>query len=79
MKRVVVLLLLLSLGCSHLNAAAPLPCKEIADVPGLKEEILDNRDRDNLLQQLGMAPYSKKLRDYALDSSAVCHGNKRLR
>ena len=79
MKLALTFLLLASLGCAGLNAAAPLPCDEIDDVPGLHEEILKNRDRDNILKQLRLEPYSDKLRDYALDSSAVCHGNKKLR
>lgn len=70
---------LLIVGCSTLNSASPLPCREIADVPGLHEEILKNRDRDNLLNQLNLEPYSEKLRDYALESSAKCHGNNKLR
>lgn len=79
MRILALIILLLLTGCANLNAAAPLPCKEIDDVPGLREEILKNRDRDNLLRQLRLEPYSAKLRDYAIDSSAVCHGNKRLR
>lgn len=75
----VLIVTLVSLGCSHLGVTRPLECKEIADVPGLKEQILEARDRDNTLNQLRLPPQTDKLRDYALDSSAVCHGNKKLR
>lgn len=72
--RLAVLPLLL-VACSHLNAAAPLPCDEIKDVQGLKEQILEARNRDKLRG----VPETDILRKYALDASAICHGNKKLR
>jgi len=79
MKFLLTVMLLSSFGCAGLNAAAPLPCDEIKEIPGLKEEILAARYRDNVRRQLKLDPETQKLRDYALDASSVCHGNKKLR
>jgi len=77
--RLLLLLPLLLAGCLHLNSSAPLACREIDDVPGLDEEMFSNRDSDNLLKQLKMAPRTEKLRDYVIESSSICHGNRKLR
>ena len=77
--KLLLLLPLLLVGCVTLNATAPLACREIEDVPGLDEEMLSNRDSDNVLKQLKMEPRTEKLRDYVIESSAICHGNKKLR
>lgn len=79
MKSLLLLLALLLAGCSHLNSSAPLACREIKDVAGLDEEMLANRDTDNVLKQLKLEPRTEKLRDYVIESSAICHGNKKLR
>lgn len=75
----VLIVSLVSLGCSHLGVTRPLACREIADVPGLKEQILEGRDRDNLLKQLRLPSQTDKLRDYVKEASAICHGNRKLR
>lgn len=75
MKQLIALIALCTIGCASVNAAAPLPCKEISEVPGLREQILEARNRDHARG----VPETDILRGYALDASAICHGNKKLR
>jgi len=72
-------LLVACMGCSTVITASPLPCREIAEVHGLEQQILDGHYRDNVLNQLRLPAQTDVLRAYAIESSAKCHGNRKLR
>lgn len=67
------------LGChSPVLSVTPYPCKNIAEIDGLDEELTSLRDADNMLKQLGMQPLSEKTRNYVVESDVKCSHDKEL-